>query len=135
MTIVGRWQLGLLVVCALAFGGCPDGIGISCPVGQTLCNTQCVFASSDAANCGGCGVVCPGELACINGSCGCPGHQIDCNNVCTDQQVDANNCGGCGIVCGPGLVCSQGSCEPTCAPNLAQCGQSCFDVKMDRNNC
>src|SRR5690349_7731860 len=102
--IPGRLSVLPLVALALVLSGCPNGAGITCPNGQVLCGGQCVFPSSDPANCGGCGMACPGALACINGSCGCPQGLSNCNDVCVDENVDGNNCGACGQTCGPGLV-------------------------------
>jgi stigma-specific protein Stig1 len=134
--IPGRLSVLAFLAIALALlPGCPNGAGISCPTGQTLCGDKCIFVNSDPANCGGCGVACPGSLACIAGSCGCPVPLSNCGNVCVDENVDGNNCGGCGVTCGPGLVCAGGSCAVTCGPNLLQCGSACFDGNVDPHNC
>ncbi len=126
----------LLVVAAmLLVAGCPNGAGITCPPGQTLCGARCIYVNSDPANCGGCGMACPGSLVCINGSCGCPPGLSNCVDVCVDENVDGNNCGGCGLACVAGQVCSAGMCELTCGPNLIQCGQSCIDIQNDPRNC
>jgi hypothetical protein len=104
-------------------------------MGPTLCNGQCVFPTSDPANCGACGMRCPGALACINGTCGCPQGLTDCADVCVDTNVDGNNCGSCGATCVAGMVCSSGMCEVTCGANLQQCGNGCVDTQNDPKNC
>jgi hypothetical protein len=38
----------------------------------TRCNNTCVDARFDENNCGACGVVCPGNRQCNNGTCGPP---------------------------------------------------------------
>ena len=136
MAIAGRasLQLALLGILVLQ-AGCPNGAGITCPTGQTFCGGKCIYVASDPANCGGCGTVCPGALACIDGSCGCPTGLSNCANVCVDENVDGNNCGSCGAVCVAGFVCSSGTCEVTCGPNLQQCSNSCIDTQNDPHNC
>ncbi len=131
----GRPFLLALVAGALLLAGCPNSAGITCPNGQNFCGGKCVYVASDPANCGGCGTVCPGSLACINGTCGCPTGLSSCADVCVDENVDGNNCGDCGIACVAGMVCSSGSCEVTCGPNLQQCGSSCLDTQNDPMNC
>lgn len=136
MPIAGRASLLLFaIVAALFFVGCPNGAGITCPTGQNFCNGKCIYVTSDPQNCGGCGMACPGALACINGSCGCPGGLSNCADVCVDENVDGNNCGSCGAACVAGFVCSSGTCEVTCGANLQQCSQSCIDTQNDPRNC
>ena len=84
----GRASIPVLLASALLLIGCPNGAGITCPAGQSLCNDTCVFVASDPANCGACGTSCPGSLACINGSCGCPAGLADCADVCVDEDDD-----------------------------------------------
>lgn len=135
MSTAGRASLVLVVVLALGTSGCPDSAGISCPTGQAYCGGKCIYVDNDAANCGGCGNVCPGALVCISGSCGCPTGLSNCADVCVDQNVDGNNCGGCGLACVAGMVCSSATCEVTCGANLVQCGASCIDPQNDPRNC
>ncbi|HEY2745652.1 MAG TPA: MXAN_6577-like cysteine-rich protein [Polyangia bacterium] len=133
--IPGRASVLALVAAALFATGCPNGAGLTCPNGQTFCGGRCIFVDNDPANCGGCGMACPGMLACIAGSCGCPQPLSNCGDVCVDENVDGNNCGGCGAACVSGMVCSGGSCAVTCGANLSQCGQSCVDTTIDPNHC
>ena len=60
------------VVLLAAWVGCTNQAGVTCPPGQTLCGTTCVFTSQDPMNCGACGNLCAGNTVCISGSCGCP---------------------------------------------------------------
>ncbi|HXU73912.1 MAG TPA: MXAN_6577-like cysteine-rich protein [Polyangia bacterium] len=133
--ISGRASVLVLVAVSFFVAGCPNGAGLTCPNGQTFCGGQCIFVNNDPANCGACGNTCPGQLACIAGSCGCPQPLVNCGNVCVDANVDGHNCGACGNSCGPGQVCSNGSCALSCAPNLLECGNACFDGNVDPNNC
>ena len=135
MPILGRLSLFALLASPLLLIACPNGAGITCPTPQLFCGGKCIFASSDPANCGGCGMACPGALACINGSCGCPSGLSNCGDRCVDENVDGDNCGGCGAVCVAGFVCSSGMCEVTCGPNLQQCGNGCIDTQNDPRNC
>ncbi len=92
-----------------------------CPPGQALCQWGlfgiCVDFSSDASNCGGCGILC--DSVCVNGTCQteCGGGFADCNGSAGDGcevnvASDPNNCGGCGITCNGivGQACVQGRC-------------------------
>jgi hypothetical protein len=59
-------------------GACPSGASTprrqrnrcGCPVGQALCDGVCQDVYWDAANCGACGNVCPGDEVCVAGACG-----------------------------------------------------------------
>ncbi len=83
---------------------CVDG-GCSCPVATpdpcgSLAGGEtpfCTDLSHDAANCGACGKICGGGLACCGGSC-------------VDTATDDANCGGCQIVCAANQFC-QGACQ------------------------
>jgi len=135
------WLIALFLVLLIALAipvanaVAQNGAGITCPTGQMFCGGKCIYVASDPANCGGCGTVCPGALACINGTCGCPSGLSNCADVCVDENVDGNNCGSCGAVCVAGMVCSAGMCEVTCGPNLQQCGNSCRDTMNDPMSC
>jgi Stigma-specific protein, Stig1 len=110
MRFPGRARALVFAVVASLVAGCPNGAGITCPSGQTLCNGSCTFVANDPQNCGVCGKACPGSLICISGSCGCPPEQLACADVCVDSKVDPNNCGDCGVSCVSGQLCSGGSC-------------------------
>lgn len=122
----------------------------ACQNGQTGCGGVCVTLSSDARNCGGCGVTCaPGHI-CLSGSCvtaGCPTGQIACGAdyaaPCVDLQTDPNNCGTCFTVCGQGQTCSggvctgsgqSGACPGGCGQDQACCNGSCVTLG-DEANC
>jgi hypothetical protein len=72
---------------------------VNCAVlGKTSCSGFCVNISTDAVNCGSCGMVC------IPASPNC------CNGGCVNFQTDPANCGSCGHSCGALSSCSAGSC-------------------------
>ncbi|OJY25945.1 MAG: hypothetical protein BGO98_35720 [Myxococcales bacterium 68-20] len=119
------------------------GLGCRCPPGQNFCGISttepffgvCADFASNAKNCGGCGLACPGVTlrskgVCQYGTCKleCTGRWADCNgNVDDDCEVDTfsdpQNCGGCGITCdiAAGQACAGGRCvvEP-CSGEVAQ---------------
>jgi hypothetical protein len=80
--------------------------------GETNCDGTCVNTTSDHANCGACGNVCPANSVCANGSCvaSCNFPFIPCDGVCVDPTSDHNNCGGCGVQCADDEACISGSC-------------------------
>ena len=67
--------------------------------------------TSDAGNCGTCGVKCPTGVSCAGGKCQCPSGTTWCQNsqTCTNLSVDPDNCGVCGTKCS-GNFCSNGKC-------------------------
>ena len=103
-----------------------------CAAGENFCGSDfgsslygaCTNVTSDPANCGACGRVCPGnstrsKAVCDYGECKleCLGRWADCNgdftdNCETDTFGDPENCGGCGIRCDieAGQACSSGRC-------------------------
>jgi hypothetical protein len=93
------------------------------------CSGNCIDVTTDPANCGYCGHVCPlvnppsnvftptstaGAGFCSGGQCliACAPGVAQCGNACVVTQTDAANCGGCGIQCAPGGVCFRGGCSP-----------------------
>jgi hypothetical protein len=104
---------------------------------EQLCNGVCTNLGSDSANCGGCGVYCPGN--CTARQCTCPNGGTMCQNlnlICTDLISDPNNCGRCNNKCPGGHACVDGACASGCpayAPDL--CGGVCVDTTTDSNHC
>jgi peroxiredoxin len=82
--------------------------------GLTMCNGTCVDLQNDAANCGACGVVCPGGKVCTNGACVsvvCPPSATTvCGKKCVNLKIDPSNCGACGKQCPRGTYCIGGKC-------------------------
>ena len=82
-----------------------------------------VDISTDPSNCGGCGIDCGPNSACVMGGCAClPGFENcdgDWTNGCeVDIANDPNNCGSCGFVCAGGL----------CATSLCKCPATNYDT-------
>ncbi len=100
-----------------------SGANCVCPQGQSSClgsllgansdSATCVSLGSDAANCGGCGVICALGQVCNAGVCSaaCGVGLTQCDTACADTRTDAQNCGGCGLACGAGQ-CVNGACPP-----------------------
>ena len=104
--------------CSAGFADCDGSVANGCEVATT----------ADAANCGGCGVVCGGAPnasgACRASACvlACAGGYGDCDgnaaNGCETSVTSSDaNCGTCGHACGSGYFCQAGICEnAACAP-------------------
>ncbi len=107
----------------------------ACDAGQARCGEGCVQTQSDPLHCGGCGLACADDHACIAGGCvlQCEGDQTPCDGTCVDTRTDARHCGGCGEVCGEGFVCVTGRCE--CPAGLTLCEGVCVDFDSDAENC
>ena len=93
-------------------GTCDGDVTIPLPV---ECRGLCIDVTTDADNCGGCGLKCDGS--CEHGSCvrHCPLGRADCdgNPDCEVNTLsDPQNCGGCGVVCNAikGQACVRGQC-------------------------
>jgi len=103
--------------------------------GTTASGTCPADVSSDAANCGGCGLACPANAVCQQGQCycaqgytasgnqcvaapagteagnGCPSGMSPCpDGYCYDLTADAAHCGACGNTCPSGMICSASTC-------------------------
>ncbi len=102
----------VLQSCNAGFGNCDGNAANGCETNTT----------NNAANCGGCGLMCPprpnATATCINSACGfvCNANFTDCDgnpaNGCEAQlSEDPSNCGGCGIVCQQGQQCVAGVCQ------------------------
>ena len=128
----------------------------ACGVGRTRCGTACINTQTDAANCGGCGQVCPGLATCRGGECACDAtctapQQVDsdrCVCVCPPtgcpdgQSVDPETCAcvdapteviTCGDMQTDAANC--GACGQACTSGEACCGGTCTSLKADRRNC
>jgi hypothetical protein len=110
-------------------GGCSTGV--SCPgAGGAL---VCVDTSSDAANCGSCGMQCINESVCVLGECACGGQMPSvCAGHCKDLASDASNCGSCGTTCLAGVPCQDGACA---CPPAQLCGGACVDLETNPSHC
>ncbi len=113
-----------------------------CPGGFEVCLVEaeytCVRLSSDVANCGACGNVCPqpisdlnggtntSEGVCVGGTCQirCAPSYEDCNGNLDDGcEVNTlksqDNCGACGQACAPSQPCVDGTClEGPCTQDI-----------------
>jgi hypothetical protein len=90
--------------------------------------------TSDARNCGGCGIACGGAATCVAGACVCGG--VMCAGRCADLATDRANCGACGYACSPGVACASARCgSMACAPGLTECGGRCVDAANDEAHC
>jgi hypothetical protein len=135
--------------------------GGTCQIDQCVkpwvrCNTDSadgceVNASTDAMNCGGCGMVCPdlhGTPTCVSSKCSidCDGDFGDCDDDprtgCEASLNDVDNCGACGKSCPDtdGVPnCVKGKCGHTdCDDGLGDCDgdQTCeTSLRDDPKNC
>ncbi len=159
-------------------GGCGQGCGI--PNATSICLAgQCAIGactpglsncdgdlgngcekdtSSDPANCGGCGNVCPNAnnatVGCAMSMCaisGCNAGFADCDKQFGDgceaaTTSDPANCGGCGVACAKGANVATTSCANsacainTCNAGFGDCdkvfGNGCeVNTNTDKNNC
>jgi hypothetical protein len=113
----------------------------ACAPGELSCKGTCLDPSSDPANCGECGRVCPSSQTCTDGSCICASGKTLCHGladagppVCADLSEDNENCGACGNACPAGAACQSGTC--VCDPGYQLCTtvQYCQNV-MSRAQC
>ena len=116
-----------------ANGNCVDGCSVThpCANGLSCCNQSCTDPTSDAQNCGACGMACKGGWLC-------------CSSTCFNPANDAMNCGGCGVGCAVGHgkpACLARSCAVgTCDAGWADCNGVYRDgcethVDTNVNNC
>jgi hypothetical protein len=132
---------------ALAKAGCQSGACVATCESGDICGEVIAFGdcdgdaldgceavlTSDATNCGGCGVECPADVPCVDGHCGCIAAEVPCGDTCADLATDPMHCGSCGHACpDPDLTddrvprCDAGTCTLGCQE---QCGW--FDCDGD----
>ena len=121
-----------------------DGSGFGRCVGELTpnCNGTCLDFSSNVANCGACGSVCPARsnatATCSSGVCGftCSSGYANCNQNAADGcetnlQSNVTSCGSCGTVCftpvHAAATCSGGICGFVCNSGYANCNQNAAD--------
>ncbi|MFP4600798.1 MAG: hypothetical protein ACLFVJ_21285, partial [Persicimonas sp.] len=85
-----------------------------CPAYQALCDGECIPASADPDNCGGCGVSCAADQVCSGGRCieqnECMSNLKACDRRCVDLMNDDDHCDDCGEACPDGEGCVNGEC-------------------------
>jgi hypothetical protein len=118
---------------------------------QINCDGECFSYLTDVNNCGGCGVTCPAESYCDNGTCSpaCTDGQTLCGHSCFDLQTDRQNCGACGNVCEQIIetencegskcihdqICVAGGCQICPGDTNSACNNECTDIHVDALNC
>jgi hypothetical protein len=111
--------------------------GGACTPPRVTLSCGCVDPTTDRANCGGCGNVCPPNDLCQASSCvPCtPSTDTPCGTAggtfCTDLTTDDSNCGACGTRCAHGEHCVASQCK--CS--LTLCGTDCVDTQTDVSHC
>jgi hypothetical protein len=110
-------------------GGTCLGANCHCPPATTRCaqddgTKACVDLRTSNANCGRCGLSCPGTSTC--GGSGTPG-VCGCTPDCTGKTCGTNGCGGsCGTCTSPSICCD-GTCvnASTDATHCGNCTTNC----------
>jgi hypothetical protein len=109
----------------------------ACSVGQMSCAGVCTTTSTDPANCGSCGTVCPAGAPCQAGICQvmCNTGQVMCagSAACVDTMTDEANCGTCGTACAAGQMCVGGTCS--CPAGQTPCMGACVDTMTSNDHC
>ncbi|WP_437530929.1 hypothetical protein WME79_00635 [Sorangium sp. So ce726] len=141
--VVGA-SIVLTTVVLGACGGDDDGGGtgaqsstggsLVCPMSQpTACppaaSTYCADTTSDANNCGGCGMKCGAGQACSESACVCPPANPDAcsqegSTICTKLATDPEHCGTCDNACATSEACVEGTCRVVCEPQQTTCPAS-----------
>ncbi|HEY6881655.1 MAG TPA: hypothetical protein VI299_26695, partial [Polyangiales bacterium] len=75
--------------------GRSDGGGLTCVSSQTLCDGKCVNTSTDEANCGSCGNVCPSSQVCESKRCNAPVGPFMVPANCTKKSFGGHGYGFC----------------------------------------
>ena len=132
---------------ASIFGGREAAGGASpsaraCTSGLTACGDRCVDLRTDSQNCGGCGVPCGSDEACVQGACVPVICRIEggiiCDHRCINSKVDEDHCGACETECPEGWSCENGVCTSSGGCTLEKptfCGSFCVDSLSDPENC
>ena len=108
----------------------------TCLAGQDFCEGACVDVARDRLHCGGCGIACADDWACIRGACEpCPSGTSACSGACVDTSSNSLHCGACNNGCGDGEVCGDGNCGLGCPEGQALCGSGCFDLSRSAAHC
>ncbi len=119
----------------LLLSACPQ-LGVVCKEGTIRCGNGCADPTSDAKNCGSCGIACGADQVCSASTCACRAGTTDCAGTCAVTASDAKNCGSCGHACASGEVCEAGECKGGCALGTSlKCGASCVDAATDPSHC
>lgn len=106
---------------------------VSCVLGTVSCDGQCVDVANNAAHCGGCGRICNGGEACVEGACACLGET--CGDLCVDLSSHPGHCGTCDAACPEGRFCEARVCSQVCSHGLTACGARCVDTATAREHC
>lgn len=111
-----------------------------CPQGEVDCRGACVSLTSDAANCGTCGLACGAQAVCAGGSCACAAGTTACGAACVVLASDPAHCGACDTACtGATPACSTDAgataCAAACTGGQVDCGGACVDTSSDRFHC
>jgi hypothetical protein len=140
---------------------CHDACDGTCQTGFQDCNGDKLKdgcetgTTSNAKNCGGCGIACSSNHvtpSCAGSVCNgeCSANFADCNankqaDGCeSDSRTDAKNCGACGVACSASHVkpvCAAGTCSGDCAAGFADCNDNkqtdgCeINTRTDAKNC
>jgi hypothetical protein len=111
---VAAFEIGLLGV------GCQNNAAL-CPSGLSPCGQlSCVDTTTNALDCGGCGLACAANELCQDSLCVCQPGATSCSGYCVLTDSDPKHCGACGHACDDADVCQQGTCQPAHAQRHSQ---------------
>jgi hypothetical protein len=109
--------------CAAGRACCPSDFATGCCEQHQTCCLEggCVDTSLDRLNCGGCGIECPRDQICVDGSCLCPPGTKKCVFGGPPTSVPIEAC-----VPERWACCGYFTCNPgESGPLLECCGNSC----------
>ncbi len=108
-----------------------------CPVGQTLCGTDCVDVKTDDDHCGDCDTDCgTGTCQTHNGMTTCCASGLtNCDGTCVDLTTDPDHCGTCQTDCGTNECKTNGGSSICCPANQINCNGQCVDPMSDEAAC